>query len=411
MPSLFGTGRLGKTQGSKGGKPMTSETYPYPFPLRVPGGQAGLFGPEGKQVRVMLAVSVVIHVGVLVMAASLRMAPSFEQPLASYQVSLIDLPRSSHQARQEVHKTLPHPVKAVVPLAPPKALPPAAKREMRSSAALPELRSTPKTARGSRPQTKLREARAIKLLPPVPQVASAPARPVTIQPPSRTSVPNDGLQEALRGIELPPEVPSFENLENLRHEAVPVAPKSAMAKLQANTRALLNRLKVPDAPVLPSSVPDPVPPVPKTSPQLSLTEEVVKQLASPPITRTHQEPETQVTSKAGATLQSGAKLQIPGIAPGFSAYLAQVQKEISKQWVPTQVETPAGAVQVVIRFRLHRDGRVSDVKIEQHSGNKYYDLAGMRAVLRAQPLPPFPPELPKADLDAHFSFTVGGPTG
>lgn len=66
---------------------------------------------------------------------------------------------------------------------------------------------------------------------------------------------------------------------------------------------------------------------------------------------------------------------------------------------------------VVIRFRLSRTGAVSGVVVEQSSGNVYYDLAGKRAVLNADPLPPFPKDLSSAYFDAHFSFVVGDPTG
>jgi hypothetical protein len=54
---------------------------------------------------------------------------------------------------------------------------------------------------------------------------------------------------------------------------------------------------------------------------------------------------------------------------------------------------------------------VSDVIIERTSGNEYYDLAGKRAVLNADPLPAFPREMADAYLDAHFSFTVGERSG
>ena len=66
---------------------------------------------------------------------------------------------------------------------------------------------------------------------------------------------------------------------------------------------------------------------------------------------------------------------------------------------------------MVIKFRLHRSGAVSDVVVEQASGNHYYDLAAERAVRSADPLPSFPSSLSEVYLDTHFTFTVGEQLG
>ncbi|MEK6618149.1 MAG: TonB family protein, partial [Nitrospirota bacterium] len=76
-----------------------------------------------------------------------------------------------------------------------------------------------------------------------------------------------------------------------------------------------------------------------------------------------------------------------------------------------QVDLTGRTLQVVIKFRLDRSGVVSNVSVEKTSGNEYYDVAGTRAVLSANPLPPFPREMSDANLDAHFSFTVGEESG
>ncbi|MGH7256682.1 MAG: energy transducer TonB, partial [Nitrospirales bacterium] len=107
----------------------------------------------------------------------------------------------------------------------------------------------------------------------------------------------------------------------------------------------------------------------------------------------------------------GARLQVQGVAPGFSEYLARVQNEISKQWVAPAVDTEGRVLEVVIQFRLHRSGAVSGVEVERSSGNDYYDLAGKRAILASYPLPPFPPEMRNGYVDAHFSFIVGKQNG
>ncbi len=66
---------------------------------------------------------------------------------------------------------------------------------------------------------------------------------------------------------------------------------------------------------------------------------------------------------------------------------------------------------VVVKFRLHRSGKVSDVVVEEPSGNHYYDLAAKRAVVRAEPLPAFPRAMHQSYVDAHFTFAVGEQSG
>jgi TonB family protein len=104
-----------------------------------------------------------------------------------------------------------------------------------------------------------------------------------------------------------------------------------------------------------------------------------------------------------------AVLDVPGIAPTFGtkAYLRGVQQRINSFWNAPPVDVTDQTYVVVVKFRVHRNGSVTGVGIERSSGKEYYDLAGRRAVLSAVPLPPFPSELTKAYLDAHFTFTVG----
>ena len=99
------------------------------------------------------------------------------------------------------------------------------------------------------------------------------------------------------------------------------------------------------------------------------------------------------------------------MAPGSNVYLAQVRRQISSRWFAPQVDVTAQVYSVVVKFRLHRDGKVSGVGIEKSSGNEYFDDAGKRAVINAEPLPGFPPELKESSFDAHFIFTVGEQNG
>jgi len=97
----------------------------------------------------------------------------------------------------------------------------------------------------------------------------------------------------------------------------------------------------------------------------------------------------------------------PGMA-GYNSYLALVQARINSMWTAPPVDISGKALSVIIKFRLERNGSVSNVMIEKSSGNEYYDISAHRAIQNAMPFPSFPPNLTDPYLDTHFTFTVGG---
>ncbi len=93
-------------------------------------------------------------------------------------------------------------------------------------------------------------------------------------------------------------------------------------------------------------------------------------------------------------------------APGSKVYLALVQQRIRDVWKAPPLDFTNRTYATVVRFRLHKNGSVSRVTIEQSSGNEPYDAAGKQAVLSANPLPAFPPDLSHAYVDAHITLTA-----
>jgi TonB family protein len=196
---------------------------------------------------------------------------------------------------------------------------------------------------------------------------------------------------------------------------VPVLPsvKESAAIKQADTRlrdALQGIERPPEAPRLGEYRPAPRPaqPVETKAParQPSLSE-LAKQLED--IQRP--QPKAAVASKPKAAPKPVTAIKAPGAESGLGRYLAVVQSKISEQWVAPPVEMEGRSYQVVVKFRLHRSGRITDVEIERASGNGYYDDAGKRAVLTVGQLPPFPAYVTEEVLETHFSFTVGEEVG
>ena len=99
-------------------------------------------------------------------------------------------------------------------------------------------------------------------------------------------------------------------------------------------------------------------------------------------------------------------LQVNGVSTE-NPYLARVQQSISAQWIAPPVNLTQQPIRVVVGFRFHKSGGVSNIVIEGTSGNDYYGLAAIRAVYAAKPLLSFPPEMSQQYLDARFTFETG----
>jgi TonB family protein len=83
-----------------------------------------------------------------------------------------------------------------------------------------------------------------------------------------------------------------------------------------------------------------------------------------------------------------------GTAFPFPPYVAIVRDMVERNWNPP----PGGkGLKARVSFRVLRSGRVGDVKLDQASGNFYFDQAAMRAILASSPFPQLPPSFFKDD--------------
>lgn len=332
----------------------------------------------GRLLGRTVAVSLLLHLGVLLLALGFRFTQRGEAPLASVQVSLVSMPAMS----RPVEASLPRPA----PVRPP------------APAALPKSASPP-----------------------------APAR--------RAS--GDVMRDVLRGIQLPPDAPKLGDLSPSKPIAEPQRPEVAKVersndKLRKDVESLLGKLKVPEARSsvdLPVEQTKPVPPQPDRSFSDEVDRELEKELkklqAPPPVRKPPElvkdtklqaqeapsRPAPVVTAKVPNVKAPDTTLKVPGSSAGSSPYLARVQALISSRWAAPPVDVSGQSLAVVIRFRLDRSGKVSGVTVERSSGNDYFDVAGQRAVISAAPLPAFPADMTDSSLDAHFTFTVGEQAG
>jgi len=98
---------------------------------------------------------------------------------------------------------------------------------------------------------------------------------------------------------------------------------------------------------------------------------------------------------SGITAEAGTPFPFPW-------YLKSVTEKLDRQWRPPQEFAADTLCQVV--FTIHRDGQISDSKIEKASGDAFFDQLALRAVLYGNPLPPLPGGFPEENLRVHMKF-------
>lgn len=87
----------------------------------------------------------------------------------------------------------------------------------------------------------------------------------------------------------------------------------------------------------------------------------------------------------------------------FAYYIGRMRRKIAANWrVPEG--SPAAERMCRVYFRVHRDGRVSDVAVEETSDLFLFDQSAERAVVQAAPFPPLPRAYADDYLGVHFTF-------
>ncbi len=373
-------------------------TYPLSFAAVGPGASSAQ-DPHGLMGR-MLGLSVALHAAALVLIATVHLPSKIAVPLSAYQVTLVNL-------------TAPTPAPVTAPRATEaetERVEPVQTRQdvMPEPAPEPVVQVAPKPA-----PAPLKRAEPPKVEAPPPPAAVKPA------PREMTSRSGGQLRDLLRGIELPPDAPKLGDLAGGEVEpaVVPTKPSAAVPaprKLKKEIDRMLDSLSVPAEPAKPQAAPPP-PALAKPIELPSLSKQVQNLQADPLLAlaqkKADSSPKTAAKSEAAGKLAPATQIQVAGASSAHAAYLAKVQRLISAQWSAPPLDLDERTYKVVVRFRLDRSGNVSGVVVETPSGNGYYDDAGVRAVLKAAPLPKFTEEISDAFLNVHFGFIVGEPVG
>jgi TonB family protein len=103
----------------------------------------------------------------------------------------------------------------------------------------------------------------------------------------------------------------------------------------------------------------------------------------------------------GGNTDPGSQIQFDSKGVEFGPWLRRFVAQVKRNWfVPLSAMTFRG--RVVLQFNVHRDGRITDVRIVRPSDIDSFNRAAFDAIIGSNPTEPLPPEYP----DDKVLFTV-----
>jgi TonB family protein len=92
----------------------------------------------------------------------------------------------------------------------------------------------------------------------------------------------------------------------------------------------------------------------------------------------------------------------------YTYYLQQIHARISNNWFTSRITTGVtGDYFTTIKFRIFRDGDISEPEILESSQIRSLDLSALRAVRSASPFPPLPQDYEDDYLVIRLIFEHG----
>jgi len=90
----------------------------------------------------------------------------------------------------------------------------------------------------------------------------------------------------------------------------------------------------------------------------------------------------------------------------FKIYYNLLWQRIRSVWVlPEEALGGKKNLETIIAIRIARDGQIEDIQFEKKSGNPYLDESALRAIKKANPLPPLPSDIEGDTFDVGVRFT------
>jgi TonB family protein len=175
-------------------------------------------------------------------------------------------------------------------------------------------------------------------------------------------------------------------------EAAPAPPtkpvvRAPKTKVERGTAILPEKpAKLPETQQIPEPIPESTIAPPEPAPEV---------MAEPDTTAT--------TIVAGLPDASGLKVDEPDFT--FLYYLNIIRNRIQDYWQPPRLASSRSQnQQAMVMFKIGRSGKISQIRVEQSSGNFLFDQAAQRALYEVTQLPPLPVEYGGKELTVHIEF-------
>jgi len=108
--------------------------------------------------------------------------------------------------------------------------------------------------------------------------------------------------------------------------------------------------------------------------------------------------------EAARTGTGGASSGVMSIK--FRLYYDLIWQRIRSVWVlPEEALGGRKNLETIIAIRIAKDGQIEDIQFEKKSGNPYLDESALRAIKKANPLPPLPAGMEGDKFDVGVRFT------
>ncbi|MBN1164874.1 MAG: TonB family protein [Candidatus Krumholzibacteriota bacterium] len=140
-------------------------------------------------------------------------------------------------------------------------------------------------------------------------------------------------------------------------------------------------------------------PVPK--PQPKVKKETKKAEEKPAPQKEKEEKPLEVSVEKDGSEQTSVAVDAPRFP--YSYYLAAIERKVSQNWFSSS-SGPGERFSCTVYFKLSKAGRVSELRIEESSGNAYFDRHALRAIRSSDPFPPLPRAFSDSWLGIHFTF-------
>jgi TonB family protein len=128
-----------------------------------------------------------------------------------------------------------------------------------------------------------------------------------------------------------------------------------------------------------------------------------KELEAPPSKPKEQPKEPEVAAGGTDAGQEDLGIRVmEGQSFRYSYYLSTVLRKISANWHRAPRSTRG--LSAVIYFEIEADGSVSDVRVEEGSSDRDFDLRAERALVLTRKLPPLPRSFEHDRLRVHLEF-------